>query len=182
MTWTIIKSLWKVPKISAQWPERSKTASQQESLQNHNQSALDAHTLHTCSNQKRFRKHIFEKTRMSRNCVQSITFRDHNVAFAWVLQSVLEALQNRSEKHKSARRSAQFELWVGVYSRFRKVHAKSVIIVQTVGLEGAKGRCSRWKLRSGEHMYAKPQREHDLNPKRFKLERPRGTRYKPQET
>ena len=64
-------------------PEGSKTASHQELLQNPSESALYAHTLHTCSSQKCFAITIFEKTRMSRGRVQSKTFWDDNVEFRW---------------------------------------------------------------------------------------------------
>ena len=53
---------------------------------------------------------FYQKTCMSREHLQSITFWDDNVDFRLGLLQVLEALQNRSEKSYSANRSAQFEL------------------------------------------------------------------------
>ena len=53
----------------AKLPEGSKTASHQESLQNPSKSTLCAHTLHTCSSQKRFPKMFFEITLMNRDRV-----------------------------------------------------------------------------------------------------------------
>ena len=80
--------------------------------------------------------------------------------------------RNRFWKHyETAARSSnrqsekQFRVWVGDYNLFRNVHAKTVSMVQTFGVEFAKGRSSRYKPRSGEHMYAKPQREHDIESK-----------------
>ena len=61
--------------------EGPKTASHQESLQNHSKSTLCAHTLHTCSSQKRFPKMFFEITLMSRDRVQSIPLWHHNFDF-----------------------------------------------------------------------------------------------------
>ena len=61
--------------------EGSKTASHQESLQNRSKSTLCAHTLHTCSSQKRFPKKIFEIMLMSRDRVQSIPLSGHNCDF-----------------------------------------------------------------------------------------------------
>ena len=61
--------------------ENAKTASHQESLQNRSKSTLCAHTLHTCSSQKRFPKMFFEITLMSRDSVQSILFWHHNFDF-----------------------------------------------------------------------------------------------------
>ena len=48
MTGNNIKSLKQVPQITAKWPEGTKTASHQESLQNLSKSTLCAHTLHMC--------------------------------------------------------------------------------------------------------------------------------------
>jgi hypothetical protein len=61
--------------------ENAKTASHQESLQNRSKSTLCAHTLHTCSSQKRFPKMFFEITLMSRDRVQSIPLSGHNCDF-----------------------------------------------------------------------------------------------------
>ena len=61
--------------------EGLKTASDQESVQNRSKSTLCAHTLHTCSSQKRFPKIFFEITLMSRDSVQSIPLSGHNFDF-----------------------------------------------------------------------------------------------------
>ena len=61
--------------------EGPKTASHQESLQNHSKSTLCAHTLHTCSSQKRFPEMFFEITLMSRDRVQSIPLWHHSFDF-----------------------------------------------------------------------------------------------------
>ena len=61
--------------------EGPKTASHQESLHNRSKSTLCAHTLHTCSSQKRFPKMFFEITLMSRDRVQSIPLWHHDFDF-----------------------------------------------------------------------------------------------------
>ena len=70
-------------KIYAKLSEIPKTASHQEPLQNRSTSALCAHTLHTCSSQKRFPTMFFEMTPMSRESVQSIMFWHRRIDFRW---------------------------------------------------------------------------------------------------
>ena len=51
---------------------------------------------------------------------------------------------------------------------------KSAIKVQTFGLAGAEARSAREKLRSGEHMCARPEGEHDLEPNTLQMRARRG--------
>jgi hypothetical protein len=72
--------------------ENAKTASHQESLQNPSKSTLCAHTLHTCSSQKRFPKMFFEITLISRDRVQSIPLWHHNFDFRLGFAIVFESI------------------------------------------------------------------------------------------
>ena len=57
------------------------------------------------------------------------------------------------------------------------MHQKSVIKVQTFRLAGAEARSTREKPRSGEHMCARPEGEHDFGPKSFQMRSGRGVPY-----
>lgn len=106
---------------------------------------------------KRFRKNVYE----SRPGVKYATLETHKW-FPLGFVTVLKASQNLSEKLKIANLNTQFRVWVGDHICFWNLHAKNIIIVQTFGVEFTKGRSSWWKTRSGEHTYAKLQREHDF--------------------
>ena len=85
------------------------------------------------------------------------------------LQCVLKVLQNRSESVKKAFRSTQCWLWVVFCNGFRNVHTKSPIEVQTFGLDDAETRSTRENTWSGEHLCARPEGEHDLEPKALQM-------------
>ena len=144
-------------------------ASKRLRTKNHYETAVQVHIARTLCIRVRtanvfLNKNYKKRLRFEHVC-KVYRFRDTVLIFAWVLQQVLKALQNHSEKLKMTNGSAQFELWVRDYSRSRNVHAKRVIIMQTFGPESAKGWSSRENTWSGEYMYAKPQREQDLEPK-----------------
>ena len=76
-------------------------------------------------------------------------------------------------QYKTSARSSKVSLqgqnvWfisVGVYNSVRTMHTKSIKKLQIFGPEGARGRSSREKTGSGEHMCAAPQREIDFDQK-----------------
>ncbi len=79
--WKYYKTPLKSTQNRRKVAEGPKTAPHQESLQNRSKSTLCAHTLHTCSSQKRFPKMFFKITLMSRDRVQSIPLSGYNCDF-----------------------------------------------------------------------------------------------------
>ena len=119
--------------------EGPKTASHQESLQNHSKSILCAHTLHTCSSKKRFPKMFFEITLMSRDHVQSIPLWHHNFNFRSGFALGFESIT----KPQREAQKCQAECTISTLSLCLHTFPKSAIIMQTFGPESAKGRSSR---------------------------------------
>ena len=84
---------------------------------------------------------------------------------AGVLHCFLKVLQNCSESVKKALLSVKKMSLPINYSGFRRSHTKSTIKVQTFGHESAETRFDRQKPWSGEQVCAKPEGEHDFEPK-----------------
>ena len=137
------KLLVKVPNISAKWPEGPKTAH----IKNQYKAPVKVHSTRTLCTRVRARnfppKHFFEQPRMSRDRVQSMLFWNVIFYFRSGFAIGFRNITKPQREAQSVKRSEQFEFLVGFNSSFRNVHAKSIMIVQTLGPESAKGRSSR---------------------------------------
>ena len=103
---------------------------------------IRAHFAHVFELQA-FSKSKVEKTICNRHCVQIIQFSEHNFDFRSGLEVEFESITKPQREAQNGQWEYTVQTLSQYYTRCRKVHAKSVIIVQTFGPECAKGRASR---------------------------------------
>ena len=88
----------------------------------HEPCASCADTLHTCSSQKRFPITVFEKTVMSRGCMQSITFAVHMCAVRYSFIKSVENITKLQREAQSILLIAECVVSVSVYQFSKDAH------------------------------------------------------------